>query len=422
MNFIKKYLALLIPAAIAIFAILLFVMVSMSGRSLAGDISGGSVSQSRSIKQMLGNTPPRTQFEQMRIHQDKYAAEADAIELLSRQGSQRDLISYKIFPWPQSTSQQLFDVFAERYVAAIEEIVRDMNGRDAPGDADITKELGMSESVSVTDRLRASSTRIAMEDAICAKRAHEISVYANPGLFEWHSFWENYKYWGTQEAVESCWYSQLACWVYRDVADTVVVMNKGSMSVFDSPVKRLVGIGFSPSTSEASADGITRQSLASSGDKPLYITDGAEGVFGDYPWTGRVCNSEMDVVHFKFSVIVESTEVMSLAKELCSSREHSFRSDFSESGQQQTGRHNQITILGSEIEPVERRAAMHKNYRYGDKALVKLSLLCEYIIDRTAYDLIKPKSVKMALGQVEVQEESYAEEDYESDSSYDDEF
>ena len=65
---------------------------------------------------------------------------------------------------------------------------------------------------------------------------------------------------------------------------------------------------------------------------------------------------------------------------------------------------------------------MHKNYRYGDKAIVKLSLLCEYIIDRTAYDLIKPKSVKMVLGQVEVQEESYAEEVYEVDSSYDDEF
>ena len=416
MNFIKKYLALLIPAVIAFFAVLLFVLVSMSGRSLAEDIDSGSVAELRSIKQMLGNTPPRGQFEQMQVYQDKYAAEADAIDSLSRQGGRRDLISYKIFPWPQSTSQQLFKVFAERYVAAIEEIVTYVNGRDALGDLDITKELGMSRSVSVIGRTNVSSARNAMVDAICAKRAQEISVYANPGLFRWYSFWDNYKFFGTKEAVESCWYSQLAYWVYRDVVETIVAMNEGSMSVFTSPVKRLVGIGFSPSVSDSVGVNVGRgQSV--SGDKPLYVRGGYGGIFGEYPWTGRICNGDMDIVHFKFNVIVDSTAVMSFAKELCSSKEHGYRVGFSENGQQQAGRHNQITILESEIEPVSRRADIHKNYRYGDGSIVRLSLLCEYIFDRAAYDPIKPDSVKAALGQVGATDETEFESDYDGGSS-----
>lgn len=424
-NFIKKYLALLIPAGIAVFASLLFVMVSMSVRSLAGDIDSGSVSKSRSIRQLLGDTPPRGQFEQMQAYQDKYAAEADAIDSLSRQSGRRDLISYKIFPWPQSTSQQIFYNFADRYVAAIEEIVRYTNGRDAPGDLDITKELGTSESVSVTGRTIAASARDAMIDAICAKRAHEISVYANPGLFRWYSFWDNYKFSGTTEAVESCWYSQLACWVYRDVADTIVAMNKGSMSVFTSPVKRLVGIGFSPLASDAVGVSRGYSQQIYGGDQPLYVSVGGEGIFGEYPWTGRMCDDDMDIVHFKFSVIVDSAAVMSFAKELCSSKEHSYRVGFSENGQQQAGRHNQITILESEIEPVGRRVDEHKNYRYGDGAIVKLSLLCEYIFDRAAYDPIKPGSVKTVLGQVDEGEEEEAEAapDYsEEDSSSNDDY
>ena len=59
-----------------------------------------------------------------------------------------------------------------------------------------------------------------------------------------------------------------------------------------------------------------------------------------------------------------------------------------------TFRHNQITILQSDIRPVVFTNEEHKLYRYGDDAVVQLDLICEYIFDKGGYDAIKPKWVK----------------------------
>ncbi|MCK5644783.1 MAG: hypothetical protein KAJ19_28545, partial [Gammaproteobacteria bacterium] len=250
---------------------------------------------------------------------------------------------------------------------------------------------------------------------ICGKRAGEISVYANRDLFRWHPFWSNYKFAGTDHAVQSCWYSQLTYWIYEDVVDTVVAMNAGSSTVYSSAVKRLLDVSFGASSVAApSYGGYAATTITIMEDRPAYIIEyDIPDVFGVVPWTGRVGGEVIDVVHFKVEVIVNATEVMPFMKQLCSSREHKYRAGYSETGQEKTARHNQITILRSQVAPIERTASEHDKYRYGDGAVVRLNLICEYIFQREGYDQIKPDSIKLELGQLELTgEEGGSDDEY----------
>lgn len=68
--------------------------------------------------------------------------------------------------------------------------------------------------------------------------------------------------------------------------------------------------------------------------------------------------------------------------------------------QEQVFKHNQITILESKIESINREDIAHERYRYGDDAVVKLDLVCEYIFNQAAYDKVKPESVKESVKQI----------------------
>ena len=90
-------------------------------------------------------------------------------------------------------------------------------------------------------------------------------------------------------------------------------------------------------------------------------------------------------------------------KELCSEKEHTFRVGYAETGAEKTCKHNQITILQSEVEPIERDDSVHENYRYGDGAIVRLNLICEYVLYRSGYDMIKPETIKILLNQTDTE-------------------
>jgi hypothetical protein len=122
------------------------------------------------------------------------------------------------------------------------------------------------------------------------------------------------------------------------------------------------------------------------------------------PWTGRICNDSIDVVHFSFSVIIDSKEVLGFMQELCSEKKHLFKGYY---GKKQTRelKHNQITILKSDVTPVDRLKDSLEGYYYGDDSIVRLDLVCEYIFGRSGYDVIKPGSIKEMLGQSDAAEE-----------------
>jgi hypothetical protein len=125
-------------------------------------------------------------------------------------------------------------------------------------------------------------------------------------------------------------------------------------------------------------------------DMPSYVTEKTGGLC--QPWTGRKCDDKMDVVHFSVSVIVKADSVLKFMNVLCGEKEHTF-SGFKGELEPQKYKHNQITILESSIEPVDRNSAENKRYYYGQDAIVKLDITCEYVFNRLGYDIIKPKIV-----------------------------
>jgi len=411
MRFIRKYSAFLMPVGIVFVAVVLFVPTMLTGRSIRKDMEA-SKTQGSKIASMQNNTPPKAQANVEKLYQSEHKKDVDEVVQLARQSTQRELISYNIFPKPKDTSQQVFIQFGAQYRTAIEELIKGMDALDAPSDIDIRKEtetdadwadldiggrfgmLGMSGRTTGKKK----NSRDAIVDAVCYKRAEAVSVYANPNSFLWYGFWESYTYSGLDAALEDCWHSQVAYWIYEDVAATINNMNAAFDCVYNSPVKRFVGVSFSRPAEYVDTTGMGYSAVSVS-DEPGYIIDNGPSVLGVQPWTGRICNDDIDVIHFNMSVILDTKSFMPFMKELCTQKEHKYREGYSLNGTERTFKHNQITILQSKIEPLDRKAIEHSFYRYGDCAVARLSLTCEYIFNRSGYDRIKPEPIKVLLDQ-----------------------
>jgi len=382
-SILKNYSSLLVPIVIAIVGILLFLPAQLLSRSLKKQVEDNSVSMGKKIKSLSSEAVVREQWKVEQEYQKAFSEEANQISLLIKHSSERPLLSYKIFPEPKETSTLIFKQFGQQYREGIEMHLAKLNAHDCPTEAEIANSLSKGAFAGrpsgSTQTARAGEVDDTIIDALCRARARSSKVYANPGDIAGYRFWENYNYVGMEQAVQDCWFWQLGYWIIEDVLDTIDACNVNSRSVFESPVKRLMSIDF----------------VAKSGEKidtrPAYVTGG--GDFMMLPCTARVSNSDIDVVHFKFSVIVKATEVMKFMKELCSAKEHEFRGFFEEMPEPQRYKHNQITILGVDISTINPSAKAHKFYRYGD-AVVKLSLVCEYIFDKSGYDVIKPSLIK----------------------------
>ncbi len=439
MSFIKKYSVLLIPVGISLAAGVAIVLTILTSHSLAKNIAKNSVGPEGQITSLLRNRHSERQPDVEKGIQDRHAQDVMGVVNLSRQCSMRELISY-IFPEPLDSSQQVFDEYGENYRAAVESLVRNMRALEAPSEMEVQDALneGSQQAVGRAGGYRDmgdydygrrairrpvrrnDNTRNAMVDAICGKRAEEILVYANPNLFKWYAYWSDFQYAGSESAIQDCWYSQLAYWIYEDVVRTIDNLNAGSQNVYSSPAKRLLGVSFREAVDYPKTTARTRYGggyggvgyggrgyvddmFSARGDAPEYIRYAEGGVLNVETWTGRICNDDIDVVHFSVGVIVSSSAVMPFMKELCSAKEHFYRKDADDNAPM-AFQHNQIGILRSGVIAVERDAPDNVNYRYGDEAVVRLDLICEYIFNRSGYDKIKPESIKVRLGQSEAAE------------------
>ena len=157
-------------------------------------------------------------------------------------------------------------------------------------------------------------------------------------------------------------------------------------------MKQLLGVGFNVGGERGSSK---RSSQVTYSEEPHYVIYPEDGLTESC--TERVSDKDIDVVHFNVVVVVNSKSVLSFMQQLCSAKEHKFAGFSGESEKPQTFRHNQITILESNISPIDREDSDHKLYRYGEDAVVKLDLICEYIFNKKGYDEIKPPSMKELL-------------------------
>ena len=133
---------------------------------------------------------------------------------------------------------------------------------------------------------------------------------------------------------------------------------------------------------------------------PGYVLTLDDEPVGVQTWTGRKGDGEIDVIHFCVSVIIDSKTLMPFMRELCSEKEHEYREGYAEDGAVSTYKHNQITILRSQIRSILKTSDAHSDYKYGNDAVIRLDLACEYIFNRDGYDQIKPEQIKQLLGQV----------------------
>jgi len=424
----KRHSSLFVPVVVGLVGALLFVPAQLMSSKLKAQIFEESITnRSRQVASLRQNAVARTQWSVERERQKAYQSDANQISLLAKELTQRQLLSDGIFPKPTEDSMLLFKKFGQRFRAGVDELLKGVHAGECPTKEELERSLrgitgGGSRRDSRLSRsvwkgpsktpLRGSprtlpdvdygsfgEAQATIEHEICRAKAESASVYINPINLSGYEFWGKYQYAGTPEAIKACWYYQLAYWIIEDIIDTIDAMNSGSDSVFESPVKRLRGIWF---TSEESVIGrlikttvkgrSTRSTAQVALDMPTYVLTIQDGL--TLPWTSRVCNDDIDVVHFKVRVMVSTKAVLQFMQQLCSAKRHIIR----ESGGQIQGprdrNHNQITILESEITSIDRRDEVHDLYRYGEDAVVELELICEYVFNKKGYDELKPESVK----------------------------
>jgi hypothetical protein len=398
LSFLGNYSSLILPIIIILVAVLLFIPTQLMSSKLKKRVENESISIGKRVQSLSESTVSRNQWEVEQEYQQAYERDANQTALLAKQSSQRQLLSYKIFPKPKDTSTLIFKEFGQRFRSAVDKLIADVNAHDCPTDAELQR--GLQGSSSPRSRggpggsmgmERLSEVDATITEVLCREKAEHAFVYANPAELSGYEFWEEYEYTGMDTAVEDCWYWQLAYWIIEDIFDTIDALNSGSNSVFTSPVKRLLDVSFAASDKGTGGKAAVR---------PSYVLSVKEAL--TEPHTGRFCNDDIDVVHFNVVVVVSTKAVLPFMQQLCSAKQHKFRG-FSGEEQEQVFKHNQITVLESNIRSIDREDTTHNFYRYGEDAVVELDLICEYIFSKNGYDEIKPESVKKLLEKLEGQ-------------------
>ena len=448
----KNNLSLLVPVIIALVSVLLFIPTQLMSSKLKKDVEQESISNGgRKIKNLETSAVSRQQYEMEAERQKAHAADANEITKLVMQGTQRELLSYDIFPAPDPNgfSGLIFQQYGQNYRSGIDKLILSVNGGDCPTDAEIQRGLEGSSSrsrtrgrgASMMSSSRMSSSRMSSSrmsrsgdypgmglyeggsmrvgniermilDEMCNDRAKSVSTYVNPADVSGYEYWADYTYEDMNDAVEDCFYHQLAYWIIDDIFQTIATINSGHENVLVAPAKRFMGITFTMGLKRPGSGGggvyrgrggrgRTAMKKSEDADRPTYIRAGAEGL--SESCTGRYCTDDIDVTHFNFSVIVSTKSVLPFMKELCSVKEHQFRG-YPDPNQPvktfqpvQTFKHNQITILESKIGSINPDDFTHRYYRYGDESVVSLDLICEYLFNVASYDSLIPEPVLKTL-------------------------
>ena len=406
----KDYSPLLVPVVLVVVAVLLFIPTQLMSSKLKQQMNSQSISKYKQLRSLIETAPAGGQWEEEKKYQQAYRKDANEIAFLAQQSAQRQLLSYNLFPDVKDESALVFKEFGQQFRAGVDKLLGLVNARDCPTKDELEKHLkspsGTYSSGTFGPEWTSGSVGLesTIRDALCVEKAESASIYANPAYLSGYEYWGDYRYVGPtiDDAVEDCWYWQLGYWIIEDVIGTIEALNSGSDSVFTSPVKRLIFVNFSAgervgSLGEISTGGYLPSGRRPSGRGPTYVLSTGEGRLAE-PCTGRACNDEIDVVHFNVRVLVSAKAVPSFMQQLCSAKQHKFSGWFG-SKQERGFEHNQITILRSRIEPINREGTAHNLYRYGEDAVVQLDLICEYIFNKSAYNEVKPESVKKSLEQ-----------------------
>jgi hypothetical protein len=431
LGFLKNNRALLVPIIIVVLAILLFVPTTLLSRSLRKTIETKSVKAGQDIDRLIRDVNQAAEAEALGPYINAYAQDANAFDNLIQQTTLRELLSYKIFSDPNNISQLAFDPFRQGYVSGIEAMLLSLKAGLPPTETEIYAALETSSrspygragrpgagraptaggaygggygrlggmggmggmgGLRMNFRMMTENDRRIVEE-VCADKARNAKIYANPVDIGGYAYWSDWKFEKLDKAIKDAWYWQIAYWILEDVAATIQQMNQDAENVLTSPVKRVMSVQFTQSRTGRSMLGRGRRMMNVPKDKqtPSYAT-GIRNAMTGTPCTGRFTDGVRDIMQFEVRVIVKSAEAMRFLQELCSAKTHKFRGWLGDQPEQ-TYKHNQISILESQISPVDREDFEHSSFQYGDEEVVDVDLICEYALVRAAYASLFPKEV-----------------------------
>ncbi len=456
----KNNIPLLMSVLIAIVAVIFLIPTHLISAKLKQEMQTKSVKIGERVKRELNSSPSGMTLSQEQKHQEEHAKDANEIAILAKQTTMRELLSYDIFLDPNVSSTVVFREFGKNYRRALDNLLIRVGAGDYPTEAEL--ERGLEESA-VNSRLRRGrpgmrggmmggypygagrlpvSSRDALTrspmmgmgmspyggrggasrrgslprsmirgelelmivDEICHEKAKSLSVYANPIDLSGYDYWADYKLAvEPNQAIEDCWYFQLAYWVIEDIFETISAVNSDFDNVMAAPIKQLKQMSFTMGLKRPGAAGggfarrrlrRTSQKRKTDVDRPLYVNSNDEGLAESCTGRFTSVDSDVDVVHFNVAVVVNIKSIMPFIQELCSAKEHKFRG-FSGNEQEQTFKHNQITVLETKFRSIEDDP--YSLYDFGEDPVVELDLICEYIFNKAGYEEIKPATVKAAI-------------------------
>jgi hypothetical protein len=430
LGFLKNNFALLVPILIALVAVLLFIPTRILRGQLETQIEQQSVKPGQQITRLTRDAGKAGEAAAMELYVKKIEQDANTVDLLAKQTTLRELLTYKLFPDTNERSTLLFEEVRQKFISGVEAMLqsKEMAAGTPPTDAEIEAALKNAPrpmgygagyggaygpgggsmmpggTPGATGYGRQRSWTIATEtdrkilEKVCEDKARAAKVYVDPMSLDGYQYWNEWKFEDRDKAYRACWYWQLGYWILEDVAATVDAMNQNAQCVLDAPVKRVMNVSFNQKQTRGYPGmmgmGMRRGMRRTDKDKqgPIYVTS-AKNAMASPPCTGRYTNEENDVVHFDVRVILEAQQVMPFIQQLCSAKEHTFRGFYGDLPEQKY-KHNQITVLESTLTPVNVESWEHYLCRYGTEDPYELDLICEYLFDAKAYDQIKPQQVK----------------------------
>ncbi len=435
LSFFKNNLSLLVPILITVVALLLFVPTRILGSKLSKTMENESGKTGKTITSLPSRLEDTAKARQMEPYINAYARDVNQIENLMKQTTLRELLSYRLFPDTNERTTLLFEEFGQKYRSGVDAMLQSVKATVPPTDPEIKAALqkapqpgmgayggayggygpggnpGLTQTFNPTasassgspygmyDRgggmstLGMTDTQRKIFDTICLEKAQTAGAYASPVDVGGYVYWADWKFENRDAAYKDCWYWQMGYWMIEDVFTTVREMNKSSSSVVDAPVKRVMNVSFV--LGRASSRAFRRAGRGfrakKEGDNPLYVTSAKDAM--TMPCTERFSCEDYDIMHFEVRVVVDAKDTLAFMKQLCTAKEHKF-SGWKGNEPAQKYLHNQITVLESSTAPVDPQRLEHLVYRYGDAEVVELDLICEYILNKAAYETTKPKQVK----------------------------
>ncbi|HVU64371.1 MAG TPA: hypothetical protein VHC70_10365 [Phycisphaerales bacterium] len=292
-----------------------------------------------------------------------------------------------VFPAPAdpNSAQNLGRVFVSKYIDFHRQLLASMRAGEPPKADDIAAQLNEHSNSEIArikaergtdpnadDLARLGKELLAMRLSAVRRRASEIGVYADPGVFE-----------GLPTSVPERaptpgqeWDMQERAWIDQDICHAIALANGATTPVTQSVVKRVLKVAIrpptwdpgnpSPATYDAGEDKVTLNFSVS-------LTGRTSGPNSHNKW--------YDVRPVTLELIVSSQNLPKFLDALAAT--------------------NFMTVLDLDISGADPLADLRAGYDYGDEHVVKVTMLVETVWLREWRKPQMPDEVQKALAMVE---------------------